>query len=71
VRGRLIGAATGLGAVTYGLNALGQRYAKTVGGVTTIFHYDEAGRLIAESNASGTGWVEYFYLSDVPVALLK
>jgi YD repeat-containing protein len=71
VRGRLIGAATGLGAVTYGLNALGQRYAKTVGGVTTIFHYDERGRLIAESNPAGTVWVEYFYLGDVPVALLK
>jgi YD repeat-containing protein len=71
VRGRVVAASTAMGAVTYGLNALGQRYAKTVGGVTTIFHYEKEGRLIAESNPAGTGWVEYFYLGDVPVAVLK
>ncbi|HEX4986923.1 MAG TPA: DUF6531 domain-containing protein [Burkholderiales bacterium] len=70
-RGRLVQAATALGTVTYGLNALGQRYAKTAGGTTTIFHYDKEGRLIAESSSAGTVRAEYLYLGDMPVAVFK
>lgn len=70
-RGRMTGASTALGAVTYGLNALGQRYAKTVSGVTTIFHYDKDGKLIAESSTAGTVSAEYLYLGDIPVAQVK
>ena len=43
-RGRLVQAATALGSVTYGLNSLGQRYAKTVpgsgGGSTQVLFSD-------------------------------
>ena len=70
-RGRVIQAATALGTVTYGLNSMGQRYAKTVQGTTTIFHYDQQGKLIAESSPSGTVGAEYFYLGDIPVAVFK
>jgi YD repeat-containing protein len=70
-RGRLIQAATGVGTVTYGINSLGQRYAKTVSGASTIFHYDKQGRLIAESTPSGTATTEYLYLGDIPVAVYK
>lgn len=50
---------------------LGQRYAKTVGGVTTVFHYDKDGTLIGESDAAGNTLTEYVYLGDVPVALFR
>jgi uncharacterized protein RhaS with RHS repeats len=70
-RGRLIQAATLLGTVTYGINSLGQRYSKTVQGLTTLFHYDKDGRLIAESSPSGTLSAEYLYLGDMPVAAFK
>ena len=70
-RGRLVQAATALGAVTYGLNSLGQRYAKTVQGVSTLFHYDKQGHLIAESDPGGGTKVEYLYLGDIPVGVVK
>ena len=70
-RGRLIQAATALGTVTYGLNSLGQRYAKTLSGTTTIFHYDKQGKLIGESTPLGTASAEYMYLGDIPVAVFK
>ncbi|MGH8769048.1 MAG: hypothetical protein ACREVT_12835 [Burkholderiales bacterium] len=70
-RGRLIQAATALGTVSYGLNALGQRYAKTVQGVTTLFHYDSRGRLIAETGPAGNTLAEYLYLGDMAVAIWR
>jgi len=70
-RGRLIQAATALGSVSYGLNALGQRYAKTVQGVTTLFHYDAQGHLIAETGPAGNTLAEYLYLGDIPVAIWR
>jgi YD repeat-containing protein len=70
-RGRLTQAATALGNVTYGLNALGQRYAKTLQGVTTLFHYDKEGRLIAESDPAGGTKREYLYLGDIPVGVIQ
>jgi YD repeat-containing protein len=70
-RGRLIQAATVLGTVSYGLNSLGQRYAKTLQGATTLFHYDSAGHLIAETGSGGNTLVEYLYLGDIPVAIWR
>jgi YD repeat-containing protein len=35
---------------TYTYNGLGQRVKKVAGGVTTVYHYDLDGRLIAESS---------------------
>ncbi|HZP92846.1 MAG TPA: RHS repeat-associated core domain-containing protein [Burkholderiales bacterium] len=69
-RGRLAGATTALGAVTYQVNALGQRYGKTVQGVSTVFVYDAAGRLIAETSNQGQTYTEYVWLQDTPVALI-
>jgi YD repeat-containing protein len=71
VRGRLIQAATALGTVTYGLNSMGQRYAKTVQGVSTLFHYDAAGQLIAETDPAGALKREYLYLGDIPVGVIQ
>jgi len=71
LRGRLVQAATALGSVSYGINSLGQRYAKTVQGVSTLFHYDTQGHLIAETNSGGNTLVEYLYLGDIPVAIWR
>jgi len=54
----------------YDLNALGERVAKTIPGTpnqVTHFHYDLDGRLIAETDASGTVLREYIWLDDLPV----
>ena len=58
-----------LGQYTY--NALEQRIIKTAGGLTTVFHYDRQGRLIAESATDGTILREYIYFDDEPLALLE
>jgi RHS repeat-associated protein len=60
---------TTLGQYVY--NALNQRIKRTVQGVTTIFHYDLQGHLIAETNAGGQTLVEYFYLGDQPLAMVR
>lgn len=70
-RGRMTGAATALGTVTYSLNALGQRYSKTLSGATTVYLYDQAGHLIAETSDGGTTYTEYVWLGDTPVAVIK
>jgi RHS repeat-associated protein len=58
---------------TYQHNGRGERVRKSVSGIgTTYFHYDEAGRLIAESLPSANGPVRrhsYVWLDDRPVAV--
>jgi RHS repeat-associated protein len=61
---------TQIAAYTY--NGLRQRVKKVVtGGDTTIYHYDTQGHLIAETNASGVILVEYVYLGDQPLAMIR
>jgi RHS repeat-associated protein len=55
-----------LGDYTY--NGLGQRMIKTVDGITTIFHYDLNGKLIAESLPDGTMTTEYLYMGKIRIA---
>jgi len=56
-----------LGEYTY--NGLGQRVIKEVGGgVTTVFHYDLNGKLIAEGLADGTITAEYLYMGKIRIA---
>ncbi|MGZ3236890.1 MAG: RHS repeat-associated core domain-containing protein, partial [Burkholderiaceae bacterium] len=64
--GRLLTA----GGATYSYNGLGQRVRKTAGGVTTLFAYDESGRLLGEYGPTGTAIQETVYLGDIPVAVL-
>jgi len=64
-RGRLVQANT----TTYSLNALGQRTAKTSGGTSTRYLYDEAGRLLYEAGATGSK--DYIYLGELPVAVVQ
>jgi len=71
-RHRLVQASFGAGSASYQLNALGQRVLKSTGsGIATVYHYDSAGRLIAESDAQGNVQVEYIRLGDMPVAVIQ
>jgi len=70
-RGRLIQAATAAGNIGYGVNALGQRVLKTAAGVSTVYHYDLAGQLIAETDAQGTIKQETIYLNNMPLAVMQ
>ena len=56
---------------SYQVNALGQRVAKTVGGVLTRFVYDEQGHLLGEYDAAGRLIQETVWLEDLPVATLR
>lgn len=63
VRGRLINANN----TNYVHNALGQRIKKSTSSATTRFMYDEAGKLLYETD--GTSVKSYIYLDDMPVAV--
>jgi RHS repeat-associated protein len=57
-----------LGEYTY--NGLGQRIIKEVDEITTIFHYDFDGNIIAESDESGNFSKEYLYRGSSRLALV-
>jgi RHS repeat-associated protein len=54
----------------YSYNGLGQRVTKDVGGVTTVFHYDFSGNIIAESDYLGIMKYEYLYVNEGRMALV-
>ena len=70
VKGQTVTETTQL--ASYAYNALGQRTQKTLAdGTTTVYHYDLDGKLIAESDASGTFTTAYLWLDDQPIAQSK
>ncbi|OPX99190.1 MAG: putative deoxyribonuclease RhsC [Syntrophorhabdus sp. PtaB.Bin006] len=56
---------------SYTYNALNQRMKKITGTGTTIFHYDPQGHLILETNNTGQTLVEYVYLGDQLLAMIR
>jgi len=54
----------------YRYNGLGQRVVKVANGVTTLYHYDLSGKLIAESDEAGDINVEYLYAGEIRVAMV-
>ena len=55
----------------YTYNGAGQRIKKVTQSGTRIFHYDLSGHLIAETNGAGQTLVEYIYLGDKLLAMIK
>ncbi len=51
-------------------NGRGERVKKQAGGETTVYHYDQSGLLIAETDAAGDPGKEYVYLEGLPIAVL-
>jgi len=70
-RGRLVTSSGMLGAMSYQVNALGQRIRKTNLNEDRIYLYDTRGRLIAETDPGGAVKREYLYLNDIPLAMLQ
>lgn len=75
-RGRLVGLQGAAGAARYRVDALGRRVSKQVSGdnglpVEIGYHYDQAGRLIAESDAQGNIRREYLWLEETPLAIVQ
>ncbi|MEO8392107.1 MAG: RHS repeat-associated core domain-containing protein [Chloroflexota bacterium] len=70
-RNRLESVLVGAVTTTYKVNAFGERVSKSDGTTTTHFHYDEDGRLIAESDASGVNVREYIWLGNMPLAQVE
>ncbi|MFZ6745258.1 hypothetical protein ACO0LC_18700 [Undibacterium sp. JH2W] len=74
-RGRMISAVTPIGTVQYLINPLGQRVQKTVPAngsnpaTSSLYHYDQGGKLISER--TGQSDIDYIYLDDLPVAVIK
>jgi RHS repeat-associated protein len=55
----------------YTFNGNGQRVKKVASGATTIFHYNQSGQIIAESETSGNISVEYVYLNGQPLGKIE
>jgi len=62
---------SGMPLASYSVNGLGQRVMKVGGGVTTIFVFDEQGRLLGEYDGVGNLIQETVWLEDLPVATLR
>jgi RHS repeat-associated protein len=56
---------------TYAINGLGQRVRKDVGLITTVFVYDEQGRILGEYDGTGQLIQETVWLDDLPIATLR
>jgi RHS repeat-associated protein len=66
---RVVDSSVTKGEYTY--NGDGQRVKKVVNSLTTIFHYNRDGLLIAESDGSGATTAEYVYLNNIPLAKIE
>jgi RHS repeat-associated protein len=55
----------------YTYNGAGQRTKKVTQTETRIFHYDNLGHLIAETNGAGQTLAEYVYLGDQLLSMIK
>jgi RHS repeat-associated protein len=69
--GRRTGATAAGQAWAYAYNALGQRVRKSGPAGTTLYAYDEAGRLLGEYDGAGQLLQETVWLDDLPVATLR
>jgi RHS repeat-associated protein len=63
--GRLASSSDG---ASYRYDGLGRRALKTEAGQSTVYHYDVAGRLIAETTTTGVSVRDYVYLGSKLVA---
>lgn len=70
--GRLIGVTDAKGSLArYAYDHRGRRAWKAEADATTLFHYDSADRLIAETTRDGKPLAEYVYLGALPVAVYR
>lgn len=75
-RNRLVGAINGGVRTSYAINGRGERVGKTNTVLrpptgTTLYAYDEGGRLMGEYSGTGVMQAEYIYLDSLPVGVVK
>jgi len=74
-RNRLASATSATMSASYAISGRGERVGKTVTvsgtPTTTLFAYDEGGRLTGEYNGTGVAQAEYIYLDSTPVGVVK
>jgi RHS repeat-associated protein len=58
----------GAPAAGYTYNGFDHRIKKTAGDITTIYHYDQSGNLISESNESGENVIDHVYIGNTRIA---
>ena len=63
--------ANGGAASSYAYNGKGERTKKVSAGATTLYHYDNSGNLLFESDATGTPQVEYIWLGNQRLAMVQ
>jgi len=59
------------GNATYTYNGDGQRIEKAVGSEVTIYHYDQSGQVLAETDENGMVKREYIYANRVHIAKVE
>lgn len=59
------------GVASYVYNAQRQRTRKTAGSESTVYHYDLAGNLLAETRADGTLIRDYVWVDSTPVVKIE
>jgi RHS repeat-associated protein len=57
--------------ITYGYNGKGERVRKTNGASITLYHYDETGNLLLETDGAGATVVEYLWLGSQRIAMVQ
>jgi len=60
-----------VGTASYAYNAQRQRTRKVVGSTATVYHYDLAGNLLAETQANGSLIRDYVWADGMPVAQVE
>ncbi len=65
-----VGLSSAVPVASYEYNGRGERVKKVAGATITFYHYDSAGRMIAETDAQGDSTREYIYLDDTIVAVI-
>ncbi len=58
-----------MGGTSYLYDGLGRRVQKTVSGQSVVYHYDAAGRVLAETLPDGTKVRDYIYLAGKLIAI--
>ncbi|MFH1985623.1 MAG: RHS repeat-associated core domain-containing protein [Pseudomonadota bacterium] len=66
---QVVESAASLGEYVY--NGNGQRVKKTANGETTVFHWDQLGNVIGESDTAGNFSAAYVYLGSARVAAIR
>ena len=67
---RMVSSSNTGNSATYTYNGKGERTIKTLNGTTTIYHFDQNGNLLAETDNQGNPLKDYIYLDGSRVSMI-